>query len=264
MASKGDKFRAEADSVIQSLTSGFTGMFGFGKAQKNEEAADLYVKAGNAYKLENKWQAAGEAFVKAAKCHQDSESSLEAINDLVNAGNSFKKIDTTKAVSVFKKVIEKYNETGRFGQSAKYHQEIAEMYETDGKSEDAASHYNDAAQLYINENKALSAQPCFLKIASIHAKDGHFIQAADIFERIARDCLQSRLGAFSAKGYFFQSLICYLAAGDNVATRSKIDAFKSVDHQFPSSRECGFIEKLLEVSCLFVCWTISRGSTSKV
>ena len=34
-------------------------IFGFGKTQKYEDAADAFVKAGNAYKLANLWQSAG-------------------------------------------------------------------------------------------------------------------------------------------------------------------------------------------------------------
>lgn len=34
-------------------------IFGFGKTQKYEDAAEAFVKAGNAYKLANLWQSAG-------------------------------------------------------------------------------------------------------------------------------------------------------------------------------------------------------------
>ena len=53
------------------------------------------------------------------------------------------------------------------------------------------------------------------------------------------------IGAYSAKGHFLNCVLCHLAAGDTVAAHQKIESFKDKDHNFPSSRECGFVEKLL-------------------
>ena len=72
-----------------------------------------------------------------------------------------------------------------------------------------------------------------------------FTEAASIFEATGMESLESRLGAFSAKNHFFQCLLCYLAAGDNVQVRNKIDLFKNKDHSFATSRECTFVEKIL-------------------
>ena len=71
--------------------------------------------------------------------------------------------------------------------------------------------------------------------------------AADIFETLGRESLESRLGAYSAKGYFFQAILCLMATGDNVAARNKLEAFKNLDFSFGSSRESQFVDKLLEV-----------------
>jgi alpha-soluble NSF attachment protein len=37
-----------------------------------------------------------------------------------------------------------------------------------------------------------------------------------------------------------------VVSGDMVAARQKLDEFKDIDHTLPSSRECGFLEKLIE------------------
>lgn len=89
-----------------------------------------------------------------------------------------------------------------------------------------------------------------LKVAMLSSQEDDFMRAASIFEAIGRESLESKLGAYSAKGYFFQCALCYLAAGDNVAAANKVDEFKSVDYNFPSSRECQFLEKIIEVCVL--------------
>jgi hypothetical protein len=37
-----------------------------------------------------------------------------------------------------------------------------------------------------------------------------------------RDSMGSRLGAYSAKGHFFQAVLCHMAAGDSVQAQLKV------------------------------------------
>jgi hypothetical protein len=69
--SKGDSFLKEGESALRRST-----IFGFGKAQKFEDAAEAFVKAGNAFKLSSLWESAGcfrfeiEAFRKPFVVHE--------------------------------------------------------------------------------------------------------------------------------------------------------------------------------------------------
>lgn len=76
---------------------------------------------------------------------------------------------------------------------------------------------------------------------------GDHRRAAELFLRLASDSLSSKLGAFSAKGYFLQAALCHLAAGDTVAAGNVLNTAKNTDFSFPSSRECAFVEQLMEV-----------------
>ena len=84
-------------------------------------------------------------------------------------------------------------------------------------------------------------------MATLRSQEDDFTKAADIFESLGHESLESKLGAYSAKGYFFQSVLCHMAAGDNVAATGKLESFKATDYNFPSSRECQFLEKLVAV-----------------
>ena len=120
-----------------------TTIFGFGKAQKYEDAAEAFVKAGNAYKLANLWQSAGkgievdeefycwllssdtkgDCFIQAA----DSQAALgpesvghhDVAAKLIEAANCYKKISPVDAVNAFQRAIDLYNDNGRFGTSAR-------------------------------------------------------------------------------------------------------------------------------------------------
>jgi len=244
MSRGGGQFTAEAEKALNRTT-----LFGFGKAQKYEDAADLFTKAGNAYKLSSEYTLAGQAFLRAADCHMKNESGKnDMINSITEAGNCFKMSgDLSKAAEAYSQAIMSYEDSQRYGQCAKYQKEIAEMYETGGDFDSAIACYQKAAHYFVTDNKKSNANQLNLKLAVlITTHTDKYIDGANVFENIGLESLESRLGQFSAKGYFFQCLLCHLAAGDNVQVRNKIDYFKNKDHSFATCRECTFIEKIVE------------------
>lgn len=80
-SSKALAYLADADKALKRTT-----IFGFGKNQKYEDAAELFTKAGNAFKLANQWQSAGEAFLKSASSIANTESPSDAVNSYTEAG----------------------------------------------------------------------------------------------------------------------------------------------------------------------------------
>jgi hypothetical protein len=84
----GDRFKQEGEKAL-----GRTTIFGFGKAQKYEDAAAAFVKAGNAYKMSGQHEEAAEVFLKAADAQKNTDSPSEAANSFVEAGNCYKKVE---------------------------------------------------------------------------------------------------------------------------------------------------------------------------
>ena len=210
-SARADTLRAEGVKALNR-----TLIFGFGKTQKYEDAAENFKNAGNAYKLANLWQSAGECFKPASEAYQVLDSSTDVTGSLVEAAQCFKKTNPGEAVATFRQAIDLYNLNGRFGMSSRYCKEMAEVYEQDNNSEMALKSYEEAAELFENDGKKSNANQCLLKVATISAEHGNLSKAAEIYENIGKESMSSRLGSYSAKGYFFQSLLCYLAMGDNV------------------------------------------------
>ena len=244
MAGKGESFLAEAQKALNRTT-----IFGFGKQQKYEDAADFFTKAGNAFKLANEWDRAGKAFLDCAKAWQlAGDNKSDVCNAYVEAGNCFKKSNPVAAVEAFNQAIEMYNENGRFGMSARYYKEIAEIFEADHNPQSAGEAYEHAAKMFEQDKKQSNANSCMLKVAQFASEAGQLKKAADIYESIGKESMSSRLGQYSAKGYFLQALLCYLATGDAVQVSNKVEEYKNADYSFGASRECDFIVKLAQVS----------------
>jgi len=237
----GDKFKAEAEKALKRTT-----IFGFGKQAKYEDASANYVKAGNAYKMSKDWVDAGDMFIRAAECQKETDSPNDSCNSYVEAGGCYAKSSNPRAaIEPYLQAIEIYRENNRLSPMARYYKEIAELLEKERAFSEAMEYYEKAADVNEADNKKSAAGQCRLKVATLCSQEDDFTKAADIFESLGHESLESKLGAYSAKGYFFQSVLCHMAAGDNVAATGKLESFKATDYNFPSSRECQFLEKLV-------------------
>jgi alpha-soluble NSF attachment protein len=138
-----------ADKKLRSSSFWF-----FGSSEtKYEEAAELYTRAANTFKLLKNWKDAANGFNKAAECHLSLQSKYEAATDYVNAANCLKKSDAKEAIHYYKMAIGFYTDMGRFTMAAKYQREVAELYEYDLADLEGAIHaYQTAADWYGAED----------------------------------------------------------------------------------------------------------------
>jgi alpha-soluble NSF attachment protein len=95
---KGDMLVREAE---KKLKGGFLSNLMGGSSQRYEDAADLYIKAGNAYKLSKQWEEGAEAFRKAAGCYMHAQSGHEAATAYISASNCIKKANPRGTPSQF-------------------------------------------------------------------------------------------------------------------------------------------------------------------
>lgn len=145
------------------------------------------------------WQSAGETFLLAADAHKEAGSETDRVTATIEAANCFKKVDPGAAIQAFQQAIELYKANGRFGMCARYYKEIAEIFEGDNNSDGALESYKLAADFFDKDNKKSNGNQCLLKVATITAEKKNYAEAAEIFESLAKESLQSRLGAYSAK-----------------------------------------------------------------
>ena len=141
---------AEAEKALNKTS--FLGIFGVGKAQKYEDAADLFIKAGNAYKLAQEFALAGGAFRKAAENQQKADGSQnDMIKSIEESGNCYKMgLDHNKAVDAYNEAIMYYEESQRYGLCAKLQKDIAEMYESVADYSSAVGCYQKVIRYFLS------------------------------------------------------------------------------------------------------------------
>ncbi|KAI3508442.1 hypothetical protein L1887_23450 [Cichorium endivia] len=232
---KGEDFEKQAEKKLNGWT-----FFG----SKHEDAADLYEKAANFYKLGKSWDQAGAVYVKLAECYIKLDSKHEAANAYADAGHCYKKTNNAACISNLEKSLDIFMEIGRLGMSARYCKEIAELYEQEQNLEKSMVYYDKAADLYLGEEVSSSANQCRLKIAQFAAEVQQYQKAIEIYEDIAKHALNNNLLKYGVKGHLLNAGICQLCKGDVVAITNALDKYQDMDPTFSGSREYRLLAEL--------------------
>jgi alpha-soluble NSF attachment protein len=243
-----DELFSKAEKKAKSAqASGIRSLFGLGgNAAKLEEAAELFVKAGNTFKLAKVWQKAGDAYMRAAENYaQLPDLSFEAASKFADAARCFKNVNSEDAIVAMQKAMEMYTKEARFQQGAKTCREIAELYENMGETVKAAEAYEQAADLYDGEDAKSHANQCRAKVAEFAALAGDFNRAIDLFEKVASVSLENKLLRYGAKEFLLRAGLCRVCLGDEVGASRALEKYKSLDSSFNDSREAKLLEKVI-------------------
>uniref|UniRef100_A0A5B7ADK8 Putative alpha-soluble NSF attachment protein-like n=2 Tax=Davidia involucrata TaxID=16924 RepID=A0A5B7ADK8_DAVIN len=225
---KGEDFEKKAEKKLNSW-----GLF----SSKYEDAADLFDKAANSFKLAKSWDQAGSAYVKLANCHIKLDSKHEAANAYADAAHSYKKTNTKESISCLEQAVNLFLDIGRLNMSARYYKEIAELNETEQNFEQAIVYYEKAADLFQSEDVTTSANQCKQKIAQFAAQLEQYQKAIEIYEEIARQSLNNNLLKYGVKGHLLNAGICQLCKGDVVAITNALERYQELDPTFSGTRE---------------------------
>lgn len=237
---------AQADKKCAPV-SGFTKFFGGGSVYRFEEAADLYIQAANLYRIQKQYAKAGQLFEKAAQTQTKAESPDESGNTLVEAFKSYKNESPADAARVLQEAIKIFTTRGQFRRAANFKMDLAAIYEEDlNQYTEATTHYEQAGDWYSSDQAQALANKAYIKAADLGALSGNYIQAAGLYESVAKRSLNNNLSKWSLKDYFFKAILCYLAADDLVAGQKALEKFVDWDSLFTQTREYVLLRDLTQ------------------
>lgn len=165
-AAKADDYRKQAEKKLKSLFGMFSG------PGKYEDAAELFEKAANNYKLAKCWVDCADMYQRLADCHIKMDSKYEAASALVEAAKAAGKQDPTKSQQMLERAVEMYTDMGRLNMAARQLREIGEQLEKGGQKPESLKFYAQAADLFETEGSNSDATKCKLKIAEVSAELG--------------------------------------------------------------------------------------------
>lgn len=206
-------------------------------SSKYDDAADLFDKSANSFKLAKSWDKAAAAYLKLANCHLKLESKHEAAQAYVDASHCYKKTNISEAISCLDHAVNLFCDIGRLSMAARYLKEIAELYESEQNIEQAVVYFEKSADFYQNEEVTTSANQCKQKVAQFSAQLEQYQTSIDIYEEIARQSLNNNLLKYGVKGHLLNAGICQLCKGDPVAISNALERYQELDPTFSGTRE---------------------------
>ncbi|KAK3387695.1 soluble NSF attachment protein [Podospora didyma] len=238
---------AKAEKTLQSASGGFS-FFGGGREDKYTTAAELFVQAGNAYKLEKLNKEAGKCFERAADVHKNKLNEPDdAANLMVDAFKVYRKESPEDAVRCVELAINNYTAKGNFRRAASHKENQGEVLEVDiGDRKRALECYDLAAQWYEGDNATALANKLWLKVADIAALEGDYYRAIENYEKVADMSLNNHLMKYSVKEYFLKAGLCIMATKDIVSTRRNLQRYAEKDPSFAGQREYQLLSDLTE------------------
>lgn len=227
----------KADKALQGASGGFS-FFG-GREDKYQNAADLYIQAANAFRMQKSNREAGQAFEKAAQIQtKNLNEPDDAANTLVDAFKVYRKESPQEAVKCLDFAINQYCTKGNFRRAASHKESLGELYEVElGDMKGALAAYEASAGWYEGDGATALANKLWLKVADIAALDGDYYKAIENYEKVAQASISNNLMRYSVKEYFLKAGICHLATGDQVSTERALDKYRDMDPTFASQRE---------------------------
>ncbi|RZB67567.1 Alpha-soluble NSF attachment protein 2 [Glycine soja] len=208
------------------------GLFG----SKFEDAADLFDKSANSYKLAKSWDKAGSTYIKLANCNLKLESKHEAAQAYVDAAHCYKKTNINESVSCLDNAVNIFCEIGRLSMAARYLKEIAELYESEQNIEQAVVYYEKSADFYENEEVNTSANQCKQKVAQFSAQLEHMLAFLYVTCYYGLS-LSNNLLKYGVKGHLLNAGICQLCKDDVIAITNALERYQDLDPTFSGTRE---------------------------
>ncbi|KAL0083324.1 soluble NSF attachment protein [Phycomyces blakesleeanus] len=229
----------QAKELVAQAQKKLTSWSLFNPSNKHEDAAEIYEKAGNMYKLAQQWTQAGDCFIEAAKLFQrGGGAKFDSSRAYENASKCYKRQDPAAAVGALKEAVILDQEGGNFRAAARHYQEMAELYE--GELDDIQNAYESyikASELFSADDSPALANKALLKVAQIAADLGMYEVAIEKFEKVAADSVDDALLKWSLKEYFLKAGLCHLCTGDTVRTRQALNGYCGMDMSFETTRE---------------------------
>lgn len=219
------------------------------KEEQLEDAAELYIKAANSYKIIRDYDEAVKAYVLASECSLNSHNQYDAATALVDAAKTIHNEKLELSINYYGQAIEIFLDEGKFNIVAKYQMIVAEQYEKLDDSNHnftskAISAYELAAEYYASENSNANKNRCLRKIADMSAQQGNYEYAVQKYEEIIRNSLDNNLLKWGVKELFVLATLCHLANEDTVSAKLALDKYCDWDPSFTSTMENQFLNTI--------------------
>lgn len=249
-----NKSGEDLEFMANSLIGKFSISYLINPSKRYEDVYEMYKKAAIAYKIENKWEKAGDTYLKAAEYINNNQNDglflvstpFETTECVINAINCYDKTKHPNRITCRLTAINLYKKSDSFERCGKLHMEIAVIYENEFKIEKAIEHYAQAHKSYeLDGKRKTDAVACLDKYAELYLQleNPDMVNLLEIYNKIIDHYQSSKLGKFKLNLYIMMAMFTVMAMNYQPIDyiESKYDNYSNLDYLFDSSKEGMFV-----------------------
>eukprot|EP01084_Bolivina_argentea_P312307 540683_1 len=231
---KGDTFTKQADKKLATSNGFICVAFGQSESTK-DEAAELYTKAGAQYKITKRYNEAGIAYKKGAEIYISIDDMISAKQAYKESGKCFSHIDIQQSIVSYSNAIKIDLDCDRLSQAARLQEEIAKMLFDNDEISKAIIAYEQTAEYYHIEHNKIRENKMLIMVAQLCGTEENWKKAANIFETVAKDCVDNKAMRWSVKEYLFKAAllrICQMCYDDTLKHMMKWNEMKRINDEY--------------------------------
>jgi len=227
------------DTLISDAEKKFKGnLFGCGK--NYDEAAELYIQAGNQCLIQQDDRVT-QLYQKAAECYVADNNIYRAIDIY------FKMIPyMNDKIPIVDKIVTLAVSQGYWNSAAKATEMLASLYKEQFNNHQAIEAYQKAIQYHTYDNKKYSIRSCSQQLGLLYLESGNYEKCIHIYEELATDALSEKLSRYVHPGYVIIIVICHLANSDVIGAERYLEQAQTDNPGLNNTYEGRFIQNIVD------------------
>jgi hypothetical protein len=164
----------------------------------------------NQLKIKGQWREAGDKLMKCAEAYYSLKMMLETATLYYDAAECFLRVDKSEALAALRKSVKAYCDIGRFDIAGRIERRIADLHYRILHWEDAYTNYKKAADFFSGDRDLEQSDLCLDRAAECAVQIGKYEEAREMFETIAKSCVNSNLRRFQASKRLLKAIFCLM------------------------------------------------------
>ena len=212
------------------------------KTTQYNDAYNLYIRAGEKYKMCNQWTKASDCYEKCAHIKMDlKENALDSYKEAYFCSQKTDLENNTDRL--FAKMMNYLSSNGEYYEAGKLTEKNGEKYENEKKYNAAINSYLKAIEFYEMDNSHNSTKNnCLIKLADLMVINDHPDAAKkvpSIYENIGKDYLKNNLTKYSANEYFGKAILSVIYYSNDLSEGNiYINKYKEIAPSFEDTSMC--------------------------
>jgi alpha-soluble NSF attachment protein len=241
-----------ADSLVKEAEKKLKKPAIFADRNRYETCLELFDQAGQAYRLNENYTEAANAYTKAAELAENKlKSDVEASNFYCKAARCLVNSDMDDALQSYYLAVAINMNSGKIDSAAKIWRDIAAILIDENRLAEALEAFQKSATCHEACDTLPSAVQCYLEMADLYGKNEDYAEAAEMYKKAAQVSIEKNINNGSHQDWFYKAILCefLLSARSDFTTELPRQSYKAavkVNRRFEGTKKFDLLKKLFD------------------